>query len=297
MSPENYQTITTSSLLIQVSMIDYDEDKSHVTATVVGYSGITSTSYQLYNDYFYDIDLDLSSLSSGEYTIEVIGYDTQGHASDPKYVTINYTPGSSNLLLNGHFTDPNYKESDVTYSDSTYVNTYLNNPNNGDFLPNWTFYIGNPEEDWPKIDIGLGYVRMYTANSNSNGSEMGMQQDTEGIPNLITSSGKKIKIMFKIGGFAGGECKAPYFEAPVKITIKVSGTEYVIAAFTTKYYSASGGYGEGYLPTGTIFTKTFDILDKSLGGLTIPSGQQIEMIKIVSHGWTWDVTIYSIEVY
>ncbi|NMC68245.1 MAG: hypothetical protein GYA61_08485, partial [Spirochaetales bacterium] len=83
----------------------------------------------------------------------------------------------------------------------------------------------------------------------------------------------------------------------VKISISMNALDYLIAAFTNLYYSASGGYGKGNLFTGTIYTETFDMPTTTLNGYSIPSGQQIEMIKIVSHGWTWDVTIYSIEVY
>ncbi|NMC66600.1 MAG: hypothetical protein GYA61_00070, partial [Spirochaetales bacterium] len=258
-SPYNGQAINTTGITVSGTINDTDGDAYKVKVWI-SETSIYAWDYDVTSGQF-SVELDLTTLQSGQYTICAQGYDTNNNTSDIVYVTINYTAGGggANLLLNGDFLASEFNDADITYYDGYYVNTFLNNPNNGDFLPNWTFYIGSPEEDWPKIDIGIGYVRMYTTNSNSNGSEMGMQQDTEGISNLKTGTGLKIKIKFKIDSFAGGDCVSEYYEAPVKISISMNALDYLIAAFTNLYYSASGGYGKGNLFTGTIYTETFDM--------------------------------------
>lgn len=298
-SPTNGQAINTTSLPVIGTIYDSDGDATKVKVWINEKSSIYGWTYDVISGQFF-VTLNLTNLQSGQYTICAQGYDANNNTSDIVYVTINYTAGGggSNLLLNGDFLASEFNDADITYYDSTYVSNYLNNLSGGDYLPNWYFYIISPENTWSKIDINYGSVRMYTTNMyNADGSAIGMAQYTEGISNLKTGTGLKIKIKFKIDSFAGGPCESPYYEAPVKISISMNALDYLIAAFTNLYYSASGGYGKGNLFTGTIYTETFDMPTTTLNGYSIPSGQQIEEIKITCNGHIWDVTIYSIEVY
>jgi|GEM_PF-6715723 hypothetical protein len=138
---------------------------------------------------------------------------------------------------------------------------------------------------------------MYTTNPNSNGSSMALYQDTSTVTSLKTGSGKTIKISFKINSFAGGPCSSPYFEAPIKITIKADNIEYLIAAFTNLSGSASGGYLQTGLNIGQTYTFSFILPTKHMNGDDIPSDKQIQEFRITCNGWTWDVFIYYIEIY
>lgn len=297
-SPYNGQAINTTGITVSGTINDTDGDAYKVKVWISDTS-IYAWDYDVTSGQF-SVELDLTTLQSGTYAICVQGYDANNNTSDIVYVTINYTAGGggSNLLLNGDFLASEFNDADITYYDSTYVSNYLNNLSGGDYLPNWYFYIISPENTWSKIDINYGSVRMYTTNMyNADGSAIGMAQYTEGISNLKTGTGLKIKIKFKIDSFDGGDCVSEYYEAPVKISISMNALDYLIAAFTNLYYSASGGYGEGNLQLGIIYEKTFIIPNTTLNGYSIPSGQQIEEIKITCNGHIWDVTIYSIEVY
>jgi hypothetical protein len=90
----------------------------------------------------------------------------------------------------------------------------------GDCLEDWHFGIYHVENIWPKIDISSGYVRMYSTKSNSNYSEMWMEQSTYSDTDFKTGSGKTIKIVFKINSYTGNDCNYQGdFDAPVEIFI------------------------------------------------------------------------------
>jgi hypothetical protein len=299
--PANGATISDTAITVTGTINDLDGDATKVKVWIEDTS-ISGWDYDVSSGQF-SVNLNLTSLTSGTHTICAQGYDANNNVSDT--VTVNFTyngggggsGGSSNLLLNGYFTDSGWFDNNITYSDGDTVGIYLNQPS-GDYLPNWKFYITAPAEDAPKIDISLGSVRMYTTYSNSNGSAMGMTQDTSSISDFKTGSGKTIRISFKIDGFENGVgCVSTYFEAPVKINIKSGGSDYTIAAFTTTSGSATGGYLKTNLSAGQTITETFILPTTALNGTTIPGGQQITELKIWCNGWTWNVTIYSIEVY
>jgi hypothetical protein len=71
----------------------------------------------------------------------------------------------------------------------------------------------------------------------------------------------------------------------------------LIAAFTTKSGSNSGGYLQTNLTEGQVYTFEFTLPDTTLGGSYIEPYDQIEDLKIYCTGWTWDVVIYFIGIY
>jgi len=299
-------TIGSSGLTISGTISDADQDASSVTVWLEfkDINDVTQSINQtttILTEGTFSVTFGEPNIqipSSGQMTAKAQGCDSKGNYSQLVSTTFNYiiSGGSSNLLKNGYFTDSGWINSDITYSSNYAVETYLNQTN-GDYLPYWIFFIWAPEEDYPKIDISSGSVRMYTTNPNSNGSAMGMTQDTSSISAFKTGSGKTIKIKFRIDSFAGGSCVSPFFEAPVKINIKSGGSDYTIAAFTTNTLIKDGGYGFGGLQTQTNLEYEFTLPNTALNGTSIPLDQQITELSIWCNGWTWDVTIYFIEVY
>lgn len=231
---------------------------------------------------------------SENYFLLAQGYDDSENSKGDVYsIQIFYDPNV--VIPNGDFTEPDFADNDIEYDSEGKVTSFLNNPSNGDYLPKWTFSIGSPAEDHPKIDISPGFIKMYTTNSNSNGS--GMNLKSSSISNFFTNTGKKIKIKFRINSFLGGECSPPYYEAPVKITIYINETPYLIAAFTNYSGSSAGGHLETYLDTGKDYEIDFEIPQTNLDGDPIPKNAPINFIQIDCHGWTWNVVIYSIAIY
>ncbi len=295
-NPTSGSTITSSTLQVIGTVTDLDKDAAEVYASIDGQN--ISGSYDCtigVESLDFSIDLDLSSLSIGPYTLTVYAVDADNHQSNYAQISFTYATGT-NYIVNGTFTETGFIDNDITYNSPDTVVSFLNKVT-GDYLPNWTFTIGSPAEDGPKIDIQTSYVRMYTTIANANGSGMSMTSST--ISNLYTGSNKTIRIKFKIYSFGGGDCTSPFFEAPIKIWIygRETETEYLIAAFTTNNGSASGGWLKTNVQTGLAITETFTLPTTALDGTTIPDGLTIESVRIECNGWTWDVVILSIEIY
>lgn len=295
-NPTSGSTITSSTLQVIGNVTDLDKDAAEVYASIEGQN--ISGSYDCtigVESQDFSIDLDLSSLSIGSYTLIVYAVDDDDHQSNYAQISFTYATGT-NYIVNGSFSDINFVDSDITYDSTAMIDAFLNKVT-GDYLPDWEFEIGSPAEDGPKIDIQTSYVRMYTTIANANGSGMSMISSL--ISNLYTGSNKTIRIKFKINSFAGGNCTAPYFEAPIKIWIMVPALEeeYLIAAFTNNYGSASGGWLKANVQTGLVITETFTLPTTALDGTIILDGKEIRTVRIECNGWTWDVVILSIEIY
>ncbi|MFN3411527.1 MAG: Ig-like domain-containing protein [Exilispira sp.] len=291
--PLNNATVSGTSLLVKGTIEDIDGDQKKVKVWIED-KNISGWDYDVSSGNF-EVTLTLSGLENGQiYRIIAEGYDANGNTSDKSIVSFTYSSGAQNIIANGYFDKTGFVDNDIVYTDSTNISNYLNKTN-GDYLPDWTFDIWTPEQTWPKIDLAIGSVRMYTTKSNSNGTQMYMKSST--ITNFVTGSGKTIKISFKIDQYSGGTTQSPYYEAPVKIDIVIGDTRYTIAAFTTSSGYAEGGYLKANLAPNQQIIETFTLPETCLNGSSIPNGSAIANIIIWCHGWTWDVTIYSIEIY
>lgn len=292
-NPKNGATISGDTLTVEGTIEDLDGDQTKVKVWIED-KNISGWDYNFSSGYF-KVTLTLVELTVGQtYRIIAEGYDANGNRSDFAIVSITYSSNNPNLIPNGKFDNPNYADYDITYTNESTINNYLNKTN-GDYLPSWTFEIWNPVETEPKIDIDIGSVRMYTTKENYYGAQINMQSST--INNFKTGSGKTIKIIFKITSYTGGTLTVPYYEGPVKIDIVINGSRCTIAAFTSSSGSAPGGYFKTNLPTNQTITETFTLPTTRLDGTSLDPDLTIEKIVIWCHGWNWDVTIYSIEVY
>lgn len=237
----------------------------------------------------------------------------QVYATDPSLTSSTnvggyfYTNNSlEHYLANFNFRNPEWTNTAETYVDAEKWYTYVN-IQGGDYVPNWTFDVVDPNLLWNgPIDIQMrtaelgaldpNVVYMADTNNNGNGYAMSMFQDLPDTMYAYVTENTKLSLRFKIISYAGGSFYPSYYEAPVKVYVKMYGSWMLLTGYTI--YPASA-----VAPGEVVAQDAWIERDITLNGLNtlygygIGIGTAIQGIKLECNGWAWQVLVDTIDLH
>lgn len=231
-----------TSITITGTIYDPDND----AAKVIGYieqKPINQAETTMIATGRYTLEIPLSDLTTNTlYTIVVQGVDQQGNKTVPApYIMFTYKgQPQSNLIANADFTQSGWKDAySGSYDNRSLVDSYLNNKDNGDYVPEWIFNVpDHPNFYNHKVNIYItsGSVNFKATYNYTQGTEANIYQNV----NYTLTNNSKLKVTIRINDLGSGTFPfEPYYERTIKIILKINGTYYIAAIFTDSNYSCN----------------------------------------------------------